>query len=162
MESITKIENMETQTVYDEFMELINSDISTWQESEMTENIKIWRRDYDPSTTLCLRMECLFPNVTPDVAYKVLADIRIRKKWDHRLESYEIIEENNDWCMQYNKLMKVNIPFFALRDQLIKQHKKMNYPVPGTHFTVSWICEHENYPDGKDGCVRTDALMIGY
>ena len=113
MESITKIENMETQTVYDEFMELINSDISTWQESETTENIKIWRRDYDPSTTLCLRMECLFPNVTPDVAYKVLADIRIRKKWDHRLESYEIIEENNDWCMQYNKLMKVNIPFFA-------------------------------------------------
>ena len=38
----------------------------------------------------------------------------------------------------------------------------MNYPVNGTHFTVSRSCEHDSYPDGKDGCVRTEASMIGY
>ena len=58
--------------------------------------------------------------------------------------------------------MKVNIPFFAQRDQLVKQFLKKNYPEPGTHISVAMSVEHPNYPDGFEGCVRTQATMIGY
>ena len=74
----SRLEDEETKIVLSEFMDLLKTDISTWQESDMQQNIKIWRRDYDPNTTLCLRMECLFPDVTPEIAYEVLADIRLR------------------------------------------------------------------------------------
>ena len=77
------------------------------------ENLKIWRRDWDPSTTLCMRNEAYFPDIPPDVAFTTVADIRVRKKWDHRLESYDIIDQSDGCITQYNKLMKVNIPFFA-------------------------------------------------
>ena len=111
---------METEVAFDEFLAYVNADIRTWQESEEGENFKIWRRDYDPSTTLCMRNEMLFPNIPTDVAYDCVADIRVRKKWDHRLELYEIIEQTETSILQYNKLMKVNIPFFAQRDQLVR------------------------------------------
>lgn len=83
---------METAAAFDEFLAYVNADIRTWQESEEGENFKIWRRDYDPSTTLCMRNEMLFPDIPPDVAYDCVADIRVRKKWDHRLELYNVIE----------------------------------------------------------------------
>ena len=84
---------MQTQTAchFDEFLTIVNADIRTWEESDEAENIKIWRRNYDPSTTLCMRNEMFFPNIPPDVAYTCVADIRVRKKWDHRLERYDII-----------------------------------------------------------------------
>ena len=107
---------METAAVYDEFLEMVNADIRTWQDCEMGNNFKLWRRDYDPSTTLCMRMEMKFPDVSTDIAYDCVADIRARKKRDHRLERYDVIEQTPDWIMQYNKLMKVNIPFFSQRD----------------------------------------------
>ena len=87
----------ETREVLAEFMELLKSDISTWQESDMSEHIKIWRREYNPNTTLCLRMECLFPDVPPEIAYEVLADIRLRSQWDSRLEKNTIVEETKDF-----------------------------------------------------------------
>ena len=59
-----------------------------------------------------MRNECFFPDISPDIAFTCLADLRVRKKWDHRLETYEIVEEGEDYIIQYNKLMKVNIPFF--------------------------------------------------
>ena len=67
-----------------------------------------------------MRMECRFPGISTDIAYDCVADISVRKKWDHRLERYDVIEKNEHWIMQYNKLMKVNIPFFSQRDQLVK------------------------------------------
>ena len=73
-------------------MEYVNSDIGTWQESGKDTNIEIWKRDYDPNTTLCMRSECYFPDIPPEVAYTCLADVTVRRKWDKRLESYEIIE----------------------------------------------------------------------
>ena len=118
-------------------MDYLNSDIDTWQESDEVENIKIWRREYDPSTTLCMRMVCKFPNVSPDTAFEVLADIRMRRKWDHRIEKATIIERNDQFVTQYNRLMKVNIPFLAQRSQLIKQYLHKNYPTHGTHFSVA-------------------------
>tara|TARA_B110000285_G_scaffold73428_1_gene84682 strand:- start:382 stop:501 length:120 start_codon:yes stop_codon:yes gene_type:complete len=39
-----------------------------------------------------MRNEMLFPDIPPDVAYDCVADIRVRKKWDHRLELYNVIE----------------------------------------------------------------------
>ena len=155
---------METAAVFDEFLEMVEADIRTWQESEKGVNFELWRRDYDPSTTLCMRMEMKFPGISTDIAYDCLADLRVRKKWDHRLERYDIIEETKDWVMQYNKLMKVNIPFFSQRDQLVKQHLRKNLEgmAPGTHISVSHSTEHPDYPDGYDGCCRTQATMIGY
>ena len=102
-------------------------------------------------------MEMKFPGISTDIAYDCLADLRVRKKWDHRLERYDIIEETKDWVMQYNKLMKVNIPFFSQRDQLVKQHLRKNLEgmAPGTHISVSHSTEHPDYPDGYDGCCRT-------
>ena len=75
---VTRLGNMESQAVHDEFMELLRSDLSTWEESDEIENIKIWRRQMPATTTLCLRMVCKFPGISPDIAYNVLADIRIR------------------------------------------------------------------------------------
>ena len=109
-----------------------------------------------------MRMECLFPGITTDVAFDCVADIRVRKKWDHRLERYDVIEKTDDYILQYNKLMKVNIPFFAQRDQLVKQFLKKDYPETGTHISVAMSVEHPNYPDGFEGCCRTHATMIGY
>ena len=97
----------------------------------------------------------MFPDISPDIAYDCVADIRVRKKWDHRLERYDVIEQTEDWIMQYNKLMKVNIPFFAQRDQLVKQHLRKNYPEEGTNISVAMSTEHPNYPDGFEGCCRT-------
>jgi hypothetical protein len=122
----------------------------------------IWRRDYDPSTTLCLRMRAKFEDVTPDIAFAVLADIRVRKLWDHRLEEYRILEETDDYMVQYNKLMKVKIPLFSQRDQLVKMHLKRDFPEPGKHFAISKSCTHPDYPEGFDSCCRTHATMIGY
>ena len=65
----------------------------------MEENLKIWRRDVKPSTTLCMRNEMYFPDTSPDVVFECIADVRIRKKWDHRLESYEIIERTDEWII---------------------------------------------------------------
>ena len=146
---------METAAAFDEFLAYVNADIRTWQESEEGENFKIWRRDYDPSTTLCMRNEMLFPDIPPDVAYDCVADIRVRKKWDHRLELYNVIEQTEDSILQYNKLMKVSIPFFSQRDQLVRQHLRKNHPVEGSHMSVSMSEEHPDFPDGYEGCCRT-------
>ena len=86
------VKEEEAETYFDEFLSYVNSDIRTWQESDEMENLKIWRRDWDPSTTLCMRNEAYFPDIAPEVAFTTVADIRGRKKWDHRLESYEIID----------------------------------------------------------------------
>ena len=86
----------EAEQYFDEFLSYVNSDIRTWQESDDCENLKIWRRDWDPSTTLCMRNEAYFPDVSPEVAFTVVADQRVRKKWDHRLESYEVIEQTDE------------------------------------------------------------------
>ena len=107
-------------------------------------------------------MECLFPDIPSDVAHTVLADIRVRKKWDHRLESYEIIEHTDDYVIQRNKLMKVKIPMFSQRDQVLKQFLRKNYPEQGSHISVSKSIDHKDYPNGMEGCVRTHAEMIGY
>ena len=69
-----------------------------------------------------------FPEVSPDVAYDCIADIRLRKKWDHRLESFDVIERTEESILQYNKLMKVKIPFFSQRDQVVKQYLTKDYP----------------------------------
>ena len=58
--------------------------------------------------------------------------------------------------------MKVNIPFFAQRDQLVRQHLRKNYPEEGSHLSVSMSEEHPDYPEGYEGCCRTQATMIGY
>ena len=83
---------MELNAVFDEFLQYVNSDLRTWQESAKDKNIQIWRRDYDPTTTLCMRNECYFPDIPPEVAFTCLADLKVRKKWDHRLETYDIVE----------------------------------------------------------------------
>ena len=86
----------EAEQYFDEFLSYVNSDIRTWQESDECENLKIWRRDWDPSTTLCMRNEAFFPDVPPEIAFTIVADQRVRKKWDHRLESYEVIEQTDE------------------------------------------------------------------
>ena len=58
--------------------------------------------------------------------------------------------------------MEVKIPFFAQRDQVVKQYLRMNYPVEGTHISVSKSVNHTSYPEGHEGCLRTHATMIGY
>ena len=154
--------NMESNVAFDEFLAYVNSDVRTWQESDETDGIKIWRRDYDPSTTLCMRNECTFPGIPPEVAFSCVADVRVRKKWDHRIERYDIIEESDGFCFQYNKLMQVPIPFFAQRDQVVKWWTRKNYPVDGTCIAVAKSAEHPSYPDGFEGCCRVHATMIGY
>ena len=37
-----------------------------------------------------------------------------------------------------------------------------NWPIKGTHISVSRSCTHPDYPPGIDGCIRTDTKMIGY
>ena len=92
----SEISGNEAEAYFDEFLSYVNSDVRTWQESDEMENLKIWRRDWDPSTTLCMRNEAYFPNVPPEVAFTTVADIRVRKKWDHRLESYDIIDQSDE------------------------------------------------------------------
>ena len=84
---------MDADIVIDEFLTYVNSDIRTWQESDEAEGLKIWRRDYDPSTTLCMRNEALFEDIPTNVAFDVVSDVRLRKKWDHRIEFYDVLEE---------------------------------------------------------------------
>ena len=69
-----------------------------------------------PKTTLCLRAEMLFPGVPPEVAFTCIADIRVRKQWDTRIESWNVIEKTDDYAIMHNKLMKVKVPFFTQRD----------------------------------------------
>jgi len=95
----TFIESKETLSLYQEFIDLINSPMSSWLPVKEEEGIRIWNRDHDyaPSTMLSQRVECLFPNVKPDVAYEIFADLRIRKKWDHRLAEYHLLEVTSDY-----------------------------------------------------------------
>ena len=58
--------------------------------------------------------------------------------------------------------MKVKIPFFSQRDQVVRQYLRKDYPVKGTHISVAKSVQHPSYPDGHDGCCRTNATMIGY
>ena len=109
-----------------------------------------------------MRMEAHIPYVSPDDAFAVLADIKIRKQWDNRLEEYTIIEKSDICVKQYNKLMRVRIPFFAQRDQLVKQFLKKDYPVAGKHISISKSFEHPDFPEGYEGCCRTHATMVGY
>jgi hypothetical protein len=46
---------------------------------------------------VCQKLECLFPNVDPDTAYELFADLRLRRKWDHRIEELKLIEMKNDY-----------------------------------------------------------------
>ena len=152
----------ETEAAFNELMEYLNSSLDTWQVSDEQKNIKIWRRDHNPSTTLVMRMECLFPDIPTEIAHSCLSDTRVRRKWDHRLESYDVIEKTDQYIIQRNKLMKVKIPMFSQRDQLIKQFNRKDYPEKGSHISVSKSVEHKDYPDGMENCVRTHADMIGY
>ena len=68
----------EAQSIYSEFLDYYDADISTWDLQEKSDTFALWRRDISPSTTLCLRMECRLPNVDPANCYKVLADVRMR------------------------------------------------------------------------------------
>ena len=61
-----------------EFFEYFDSDLSTWLASEEIENLKIFKREIEPSTTLCMRNICLFPGVPPDVAFVCVSDRRVR------------------------------------------------------------------------------------
>ena len=63
---------------FDEFLEYVEADLKTWHESDEMENLKIWKRDLEPSTTLCMRNLCLFPGIPPEVAYTCVADRRVR------------------------------------------------------------------------------------
>ena len=104
----------------------------------------------------------MFPNVPPDVAYEIFADLRIRKKWDHRLAQYHLLEVTNDYQVHYNKLMKIPIPFLNQRDRVVKQHLHKYFPKNGTHISVHRSCTHPDFPENYDGCIRTDTQMVGY
>lgn len=119
-------------------MKYINSEYHTWTESESGDNYKIFRREMEANTTVCIRFEALIEGVKPENAYKVVQDIRVRKYWDHRMEHYEVIEETEDTITQYNRLMKVNIPLFAQRDQVIKQHLKSDFPEKGSYVSIAY------------------------
>ena len=73
-------------------MTYATSDLSTWSESDKAKNLQIWRREVKSKTTLCLRNKCLFPGVPPEVAFTCITDVRVRKQWDTRIESWNIIE----------------------------------------------------------------------
>ena len=70
---------METEVVFEEFFEYVNSDYSSWQESEKGVNYTLWKRNFIPSTTLCMRMEAFFPGIPPDIAFTCVADTEVRK-----------------------------------------------------------------------------------
>ena len=108
--------DMDTDTAIKEFEKYIHSDYSTWTQTDEGDNFKIYRREVDPPSTLCVRFEAVVEGVSPDNAFIAVEDIRCRKYWDHRMEHYEVIEETDDYIVQYNKLMKVNVPFFSQRD----------------------------------------------
>ena len=43
----TFIENKETLSIYQEFIDLLNSPINTWSPVKIEENIKIWNKNND-------------------------------------------------------------------------------------------------------------------
>jgi hypothetical protein len=46
-----------------------------------------------------MRMEMHFEGVDTDSAFDCVADINIRKKWDHRIDCYNVIDECDDWIL---------------------------------------------------------------
>jgi hypothetical protein len=129
MDDTVKIAHMQ-------FMEQLDSPLEKWKLIDQSKVASFYKRDWVNATTLFLRAEIMLPGVCPDHAFDVLTNLRLRKQWDKRLQSVDIIEETEVTVKSYIKLAKVNIPFVAQRDQLVQQHRMMNYPREGTHFSV--------------------------
>ena len=66
-----------------------------------------------------MKMKAFLPDISPEVAFNALANIKNRAKWDSRLASYKVVETGNNSMLVYNKLMTVRIPGLAQRDQLL-------------------------------------------
>lgn len=151
-----------------DFTRYLQADTASWTQISASDDFKLWMTECegdaaDPQKfTVCLRNECFFKDVPPDVAYRCLTDVRVRRKWDHRIESYEEVDRRQHSVIMYNKLMQLQLPFFAQRDRVIRQWSKKNYPRRGEHISVAKSVTHPDYPEGKDGCVRVNDKLIGY
>lgn len=110
---------------------MVNQPRYQWIEIVNEEDFKIWNKDHNaaPSTLLTQRVECYFRDISPDIAFECMVDLRVRKKWDHRLAYYQVLEVTRDYQMHYNKLMKVPIPMLTQRDRVLKQHIHKNWPI---------------------------------
>ena len=158
----TNTDEQEFQALYEQFKEYINSDKSTWSESDKSDTHVLWRRILKHKTTLCLRLEAQFPGISPKDLFELLTTPELRTVWDSRITTSEVIEKTETCIKYYNTLMKVSVPFFVQRDQTIKQYNKANFPVEGTYVSVANQLEHPDYPEGYNKLVRTDAKIIGY
>lgn len=158
----TIITNEETLSLYQEFLDQVNCSLNQWIEDVNEEDFKIWHREGATSTYVEQRVECYFKDVPPDIAYECLTDLRIRKKWDHRVVYYAVLEVTDNYHLHYNKLMNMPIPMLSQRDRVLKRHMHKNWPIKGTHICVARSCVHPDFPPGIDGCIRTYTKMIGY
>ena len=50
-------------------------------------------------------------DIPTDLAYKAYTDFKLRKKWDHRIAEFKLIEVVNDTHIFRHKFMKVAIPY---------------------------------------------------
>ena len=96
----------EEERYIEEFFSYVNKDVDNWWTLiDEYKTLKIWRREWEPCSTLCMRNEAYFPNIPCNIAFELVKDLRVRKKWDHRLASYNIIHESENVITQRNKLM---------------------------------------------------------
>ena len=65
-----------------------------WELGLNQDNIKIYRKRQTVGSLFMVKCLINLPNIPKEVAFKVLSDLNIRKKWDDILSTMTIVEED--------------------------------------------------------------------
>jgi hypothetical protein len=111
-------------------------------------------------SNLILKIDGLLKNIPPHVAYKVFADLDLRRKWYKPYEKMEVIEkdpETNATVFYY----PIWTPFFmADREALLIKKDRADYPQKGKYVVCSRSYDHPDYPE-TNRRIRIDVRING-
>ena len=114
----------------DKVMRFINENINKWELKETQEyegsQYTIWMKEEDHNSfplAQCetfFRIESIYPDVDPHVAFMCFYDSKKRQNWDTRCSEYVTVEDfgDNEFVKYYR--VKSIVPMVQDRDVLIK------------------------------------------
>lgn len=135
-------------------------DVKEWDEAHNSDFIKVYKRKSEDSPIFMIKAYARLDNIPPEKAYRMLADIELRRQWDYLLTDIEAFDRLTPEIDHMYSVLNPPLPIISKRD--FCQLRTMVQGYKDTAFIIHFrSVEHPTRPEIKD-YIRANTIISGY
>ena len=148
-----------------EWEHIPSSDLNVENTDPTQNSLRVWRNLPANTIEIKLKVEMVFPTISPAALFEMIGNDKERQSWDPRFATYEELEidEAEHSTTYYAIGAKPSIPLISAREYVAKKWSLENGLGDGVHLVLMTSIDHEKYPEktGYWDYVRASCFVQG-